>query len=192
MSVISNVCSRMYLYLWRQRDRLHFCHIVTVFIIARAERCKQLTNFHWHCTCILVYRSFFFFFFPSLILVDNTRNDRCSELRTRSLLTFRVITIVHSLITAGSLEIEKLLKIFFLGQIGGSQEAEAGECDFDLFLPRSFAREIFGANMTLFWHHYFRAIWPDQRKSCPRDVIFLSPRAWQKACELFDTLYDNA
>ena len=92
----------------------------------------------------------------------------------------------------GSLEIEKLLKIFFLGQIGGSQEAEAGECDFDSFLPRSFAREIFGTNMTSFWHHYFRAIWPDQRKSCPRDVIFLSPRAWQKACEHFDTLYDNA
>ena len=33
----------------------------------------------------------------------------------------------------GLLDIEKLLKIFFWGQIGSSQEPEARECDFDAF-----------------------------------------------------------
>ena len=43
-----------------------------------------------------------------------------------------------------------------------------------LVLSRSFARKIFGANVTSSWRHYFRAIWPGQRKSCVRDVTCLS------------------
>ena len=45
----------------------------------------------------------------------------------------------------GSLINEKLLKIFFWGQIGSSQEAEVGECNFDSFclahLRGNFLRE---------------------------------------------------
>ena len=60
----------------------------------------------------------------------------------------------------GSLEIEKLLKIFFLSQIGSSQEAEAGECDFDLFC----LAHSLGKFLAQTWRHFgtiiFRAIWP--------------------------------
>ena len=59
----------------------------------------------------------------------------------------------------GSLEIEKLLKIFW-GQIGSSQEAEAGECDFDSFC----LAHSLGNFLAQTWCHFgaiiFRAIWP--------------------------------
>ena len=52
----------------------------------------------------------------------------------------------------GSLKIEKLLKIFFWDQIGGSQEAEAGECDFDSFCVAqscgSFLAPLFSRKMA--------------------------------------------
>ena len=38
-----------------------------------------------------------------------------------------------TLINYGSLKIEKLLKIFFLGQLSSNQEAKVGDCDFDSF-----------------------------------------------------------
>ena len=87
----------------------------------------------------------------------------------------------------GSLEIEKLIKIVFWAQIGSSQALEAGKCDFDQFCFAYSHGKLFARS----WHH-LGAISTGLHKNCARDVICLSPRAWQKACQHFDKLCDNA
>ena len=60
----------------------------------------------------------------------------------------------------GSLKIEKLLKIVFLAQIGSSQDAEAGKCDFDSFFSLvrtgNFLRELDVIWAPLFSRHLAR------------------------------------
>ena len=51
-------------------------------------------------------------------------------------------TIVHSLIN-GSLKIESWSKSYFLAQIGSSQDAEAGRCNFDSFCFAYSHRKLF-------------------------------------------------
>ena len=88
------------------------------------------------------------------------------------------IDVSHKIATFtyyGSLNIEMQLKFFFCSQIGRNQEAKAGESVwYWLVLSRSFAREIFGVNVTSSWRHYVRAIWLGEHKSCVRDVTCLS------------------
>ena len=80
-----------------------------------------------------------------------------------------------------SLKIEKLLKIFFGGQIGSSQEAEAGECDFDSFCFAHSRRNFFAWT----WRHFGTILLPPFGRASERGTREMSiachPRAWQKA-----------
>ena len=83
-----------------------------------------------------------------------------------------VPTLLHSLVT-GPWKLKSCSKSSCWVKSAGIKKLKR-ECDFDSFcLAHSFGN--FGTNVMWSWRHYFRAIWWDQRKSCVRDVICLSP-----------------
>ena len=91
----------------------------------------------------------------------------------------------------GSLKIEKLLKIFFFGQISRNKEAKAGECDIDSFSVAHLHGKIFART----WRHLGAIIIAPIGRDSVRVEWEMSvachSRAWQKAYEHFDTLCDN-
>ena len=92
----------------------------------------------------------------------------------------------------GSLEIEKLIKIVFWAQIGSSQALEAGWCDFDSFCFAYSHGKLFARS----WRHLGAIIFAPFGRACVKVAwersFVCHPRAWQKACQHFDKLCDNA
>ena len=81
----------------------------------------------------------------------------------------------------GAVETDKPLKIFFLGQIGSSQETEAGSVILTQFVSPIHA-ENFWRKRDAILGPFFCAIWLGQRKSCMRDVICLSAQGCLLVC----------
>ena len=101
-------------------------------------------------------------------------------------------TILGTFTYYGSLEIEKLIKIVFWAQIGSSRGIEAGKCDFDSFC---FAHSH-GKHISRSWRHLGAIIFAQFQRACVKAALEMSfvchPRAWQKSCQHFEKLCDNA
>ena len=84
-----------------------------------------------------------------------------------------------------ALKIEKLLEIFFFGQIGRNQEAKAGKCDTDSFC----LAHLRGKFLAQTWRHLGAIIFASFGRDTVRvawEVSLACPsRAWQKACQHF-------